>query len=812
LTTYSSPARWIALPVPAAAEALVAAGHPLRLAQMLALRGVENPAAARAFLEPRIEDLHDPEDLPGFKVGRDRLVHATELGERIVVVGDYDVDGVTATALLAATLRSLGATVETILPRRDAEGYGLQPLHLERAAGLGATLLVAVDSGTNAFAAMVEARRVGVDLLIVDHHLPEERRPDSALLINPRLGDGYPYLELTAAGLVLKLVATLLEHSGRPVPWDALLRVAMLGTIADVAPLVGENRVIAALGLRALASVRSPGLRALIEIAGVRAPVAAADVAFRLAPRLNAAGRLGSADAALELLLTRDVRRARELASELHGQNAERQRIEERLLSEARAELEARGRPEGPPPIIVAWREGWHRGVVGIAAARLAREVNRPALLLSVDGPFAVGSGRSTEGIALHEFLRPWAVRLERFGGHAQAVGLTVRADRLPALRAEWEKAAAAWAPRLAERTRRYDLALDLAEVGDELVAQLDRMEPCGSGNPEPVFRFGPCRLAGEPREFGRGHLGFLVAGAQGGSGASRTTPTVAVVAWRARESGLELAGSFELLAAVLLSAQATEQFFIEAFAGLSRVGGNSFRDRTNFDGCRASIPRLRFKQGQRHGSEVGLIVEFGLCRVRLVAKNNFRNADVSPRTGLPIDDLQPRGFALQITHVQRFTPHGIAVVSGDRLDRLIVDQQIDACRARMPAAANPKVDVIPLNNELGAGKRAGFCVLRADVAAWGAGMGVDDARSLRAYLTLIRGNIGLENRPFAKGFAGHFPAFVSLFLKIGKGNVRARASRTRSFNLRGGTFQQQQGRLTEDAVLAFAVSGFPAG
>lgn len=545
-------ARWIAAEIPPVADALVLAGHPLRLAQLLALRGISEPGAVGAYLSPRREDLGDPSTIPGFDVAVGRLERAAEGGERVLVVGDYDADGVTATALMAVTLRAIGATVETLLPRRDGEGYGLQAVHARRAAELGATLLVSVDSGTNSFEAADEARRLGIDLLVVDHHLPDGLALQGALLVNPKVGEAGSEgadssRELTAAGLAFKLAAALLERRGRPVPWEALLRVAAIGTIADVAPLVGENRVIAALGLAALASSRSPGLRALIQIAAVKAPISASDVAFRLAPRLNAPGRLATADTALELLLTRDERRARELAAELHEQNAQRQRIEESLLTEARVELAARATPGNSPSIGVAWRTGWHRGVVGIAAARLAREANRPTLLLALDGELAVGSGRSIEGIALHEFLAPWAGRMERFGGHAQAVGLTVRGDRLEALRAEWEEAAAAWAPRLAARARRYDLDLELGEVSGELLALIDRLEPFGAGNSEPIFRFRACRLAASPREFGRGHLGFSVIGPDGGPDSG----PVAVVAWRGREQALELDGTFELLAAL---------------------------------------------------------------------------------------------------------------------------------------------------------------------------------------------------------------------------------------------------------------------
>jgi single-stranded-DNA-specific exonuclease len=535
-------ARWSAAAVPPSAEALAHSGLPRPLADLLALRGIHSPAEAERFLDPRLERLTAARALPGLPEAAARLAAAVRGGERTTIVGDYDADGVSASALLGAVVRGAGGEVEIVLPRRDGDGYGLQAAHSRRAAAAGSTLLIAVDSGTNALEAWDEALALGLDLVVVDHHLADPGDRDArVLVVNPRVAPGEPdQRELTAAGLALHLAARLLPELGREVPWDALLRVACLGTIADVAPLIGDNRVIAALGLRALGQIRSPGLRALLGVASVRAPVRAGDVAFRIAPRLNAAGRLASADEALELLLTRDVGRARELAALLERRNAERQRIELQLLEEARRQVVG-----GPLPGLVAlWSERWHRGVVGIAAARLARELHRPTLLLAVDGETATGSGRSVAGLSLHELLAPFAGRLLRFGGHAQAVGLTVARAGLEELRTAWEAAAAPWLETLAVRVLRYDLALPAAAVDDRLAAQLDRLEPFGAGNHEPVFRFGPVRLAGAPRAFGRGHLGFEL-------DRGRAASPLPVVAWRGAGREPPAGGDLELLAAV---------------------------------------------------------------------------------------------------------------------------------------------------------------------------------------------------------------------------------------------------------------------
>ncbi len=505
---------------------------------MLARRGVTDVAAALAFLDPRLEALSAPRSLPRLDAAVGRLVAARERGEPVAVVADYDVDGLTAAAQLVAVLRACGSTVDSILPERLREGYGFQAEHAERAAALGCRLVVTADCGSGAHEAVAAARERGLDVIIVDHHLGPEGEPPAALEVNPRRdGADDGSADLCGAGLAFKLASALAERCGRTVPPASLLRLACLGTIADMVPLTAENRIIAALGLRALPATRSLGLRALMRQAGVIPPVTSEDVAFRLAPRLNAAGRMASPQEALELLLTRDPATAERLATRLETHNRDRREAQDVVVEEAAARFATL---DPRPAILVEWSAGWHRGVVGIAAGRLAREFHRPTVLFSAGPDLAVGSGRSLPGIHLFEFLAPWSAALVRFGGHAQAVGLSAATQRLSKLRSGWQAAAAAWPPELLVRTLEYEAALPPDALDEELLADLERFEPFGVGNPEPVLRVGPLRLLGSPREFGRGHLSAAALSTGG--------RPLSIVGWGWAGRSAELHGEFEAL------------------------------------------------------------------------------------------------------------------------------------------------------------------------------------------------------------------------------------------------------------------------
>ncbi|HEX4955587.1 MAG TPA: single-stranded-DNA-specific exonuclease RecJ [Thermoanaerobaculia bacterium] len=530
---------WQAAPRQPAEGLLGAAGFSPRLARLLAHRGLDTPEAAGAFLAPSVDQLHDPFLLFGLEQAVGRLVAAREAGERVAVVGDYDVDGVTATALLLVVFEACGIDARPVLPHRLREGYGFQPLHVERARELGCKVIVTVDCGTSAAEAIAAAGESGVDVIVTDHHLPGEALPAGAVIVNPRQpGCAYPFPYLAGVGLALKLAQGLAARLDRALPLDPLLRVACLGTIADLVPLVGENRVIASRGLATFGETRSVGLKALMDKAGVKPPLSASDVGFRLGPRLNAAGRLASPDQALELLLARDREQAQGLADQLESANRSRQEEEGRAVLEAGEDVRARS-PR--PSILVAWSEGWHRGVVGIAAGRLARELSRPTILLSVEGEVATGSGRSLPGLDLHSLVRRSAGRCRRFGGHPQAIGLTVETAELEELRQELEQAAAAeWPAESLVQRFEYEIELAAGEVTEGLTQEIVRLEPFGIGNPQPLLRLSGLRLRANPRLFGTSHLSAVAEGHDGGR--------VNLLGWRWQERAADLDGAFEVL------------------------------------------------------------------------------------------------------------------------------------------------------------------------------------------------------------------------------------------------------------------------
>jgi single-stranded-DNA-specific exonuclease len=408
---------------------------------------------------------------------------------RVVVFGDYDVDGVTAVAQLRAALARLGADAVAFIPHRLRDGYGLKPDTVRRVlAELRPSTIITVDCGIGAVEGVACARAAGVEVIVTDHHLVPDELPAGAVVVNPRQpGCPYPYKELAASAVAMKIAEAVGRAAGRPVARESLLRAACLGTIADLVPLDGENRVIAALGLAALAASRAPGLRALLAEAGL--PPGAAptseDVAFRVAPRLNAAGRLDTAMLALSLFEERDPVRAGGVARELSARNAERQALERRVVAEARLRL-------GPAPeetLLVAGDAGWHRGVLGIAASRLAREYHRPVLLFGMDGGRASGSGRSIPGVSLHGVLKELSARFTDFGGHDQAVGGSLPAESFDAFCADARALFRERVPR--ERLvapADAEVELPLESVDERLLAELATLEPHGSGNPRPVF------------------------------------------------------------------------------------------------------------------------------------------------------------------------------------------------------------------------------------------------------------------------------------------------------------------------------------
>jgi single-stranded-DNA-specific exonuclease len=469
------------------------AGVPRVVGRLLRRRGVGTAEEAATWLNPADGALHDGALLEGAEAAADLLVATARRGGRIVVFGDYDVDGVTAVAQLRAALRRAGADAAAFIPHRLRDGYGLRPDTVRRVlAELSPSAIVTVDCGITAREGVACAREAGVDVVVTDHHLVPRELPDGAIVVNPRQpGCRYPEKELAAAGIALKLAEAVARRAGVALSVESLLRAAALGTIADMVPLSGENRVIAARGLAALAACRAPGLRALLAEAGLSPGAAptSEEVAFRVAPRLNAAGRLDTALLALSLFEERDAARAAGIARDLSVRNSERRALERRVVAEARARVEARRSGPGRDALIVEADTGWHRGVLGIAASRLAREYHRPVLLFGIEGDRASGSGRSIPGVSLHGLLESLSHRFTEFGGHEQAVGGSLPAATLEDFRAEAQAHFAERIPAaLLEPVREADADLPLDDVAPELVGALSRLEPHGQGNARPVF------------------------------------------------------------------------------------------------------------------------------------------------------------------------------------------------------------------------------------------------------------------------------------------------------------------------------------
>ncbi|MCL6613232.1 MAG: single-stranded-DNA-specific exonuclease RecJ [Firmicutes bacterium] len=482
-------------------------GVPPLVGQLLINRGLFDPERANRFLSPALEHLHPPALLPNLEIGVERLVEAFRRGEKILVFGDYDVDGMTGVSLLVRILKPLArGGIYYYVPKRLEEGYGLSVEAIEKAARQGVRLILTVDSGITARAEVAYARERGIEVIVTDHHQPGEEVPEAAAVIDPKLpGSRYPFPDLAGVGVAFKLGWALMERG--LVPREDLLRhldLVALGTIADVVPLVDENRVLARHGLLQLNRTENPGLRALLEVTRLgEREVTAGHVGFILAPRLNATGRLGDASPGVRLLLTGDPERAREIAKALDRDNQERQRLETEVLEEAIARIEA-GVDLSAERAIVLAAPGWHPGVIGIVASRLVESFHRPVILVSLEGEEGRGSARSIPGFNLYAGLAECAAHLERFGGHEAAAGLTVRREKMDDFaRAFAAVARASIPPSLLEPSLRIEAEVDLAEADLALAREVARLAPYGPGNPAPVLacrevRVLDCRGVGE--------------------------------------------------------------------------------------------------------------------------------------------------------------------------------------------------------------------------------------------------------------------------------------------------------------------------
>ena len=482
-------------------------------AQVLVRRGFADVGAARSFLDADVQ--HPLDAFGGLRDGAARILEHVARGSRITVHGDYDVDGVSATAVLVRALRTLAADVDWYLPSRIDDGYGLAPATVERLAARGTDLLVTVDCAITAVEEVAAARAAGLDVVVTDHHAPraDGRLPD-APIVHPGVG-GYPCPELCAAGVAHMLARALLDAAGMdPDAADADLDLVALATVADCVPLIGENRRLVRAGLRTLASTRKPGLQALMDVARVDpSGVDARAIGFRLAPRINAAGRMHRADAGLELLLTADPVRARAIAAELDSVNIERREVETRILFAAEAQVAEAKAGGAEPAAYVLAADDWHPGVIGIVASRIAERHHRPAILIALDGDEGTGSGRSIPAFDLLGGLDAACADLLRHGGHRAAAGLTIARGRVNAFREAFvAHAAATLTPADLMPAQRVDAVVPGDALHIALAEELERLAPFGMGNPEPTLLV-PSALLADPRAMGEGrHVSFTLA------------------------------------------------------------------------------------------------------------------------------------------------------------------------------------------------------------------------------------------------------------------------------------------------------------
>jgi single-stranded-DNA-specific exonuclease len=539
----------------AEAEALSKAARlPQALAELLVARGITTAEQAFAFLNPDTTQLHDPLLMLGMAEAVTRLEQAIAAHEPVLLYGDYDVDGTTAVVLLKTAIEMLGGVARFHVPHRLREGYGLQSSVLETAYAEGVRLVITVDTGMRAFAEAETARKLGLDLIITDHHLPDahDELPHALAILNPNQpGCTYPEKSLCGAAVAMKLAQAVLERRDpvrtREKTLPSFLKMAAIATIADAVPLRGENRVIAALGLRELRRPAGAGLRALFaaaELDPASKQLTGFDVAFRLAPRINAAGRMDIASEVVELFTTRDAGRAAELAAKLERLNRERRDteafvlriIEERLATDESLAVER---------LLVIDGEGWHRGVIGILASRVVERTAKPALVIGIEDGIAYGSGRSVDGFQLLEAIETCADLFTRFGGHAFAVGFSLPAEKLPELKARLSAyAAERLAQREPERILRIHAELSVDRITSTLVGWLRKLEPLGHGNAEPIFIARDVRLLAPVRTMKERHVRLELAQASspvlprpGTSGALRAVGWD--LAFRAMELGL---------------------------------------------------------------------------------------------------------------------------------------------------------------------------------------------------------------------------------------------------------------------------------
>jgi single-stranded-DNA-specific exonuclease len=508
-----NPAVWIVHPPRAETDALAEAlGIPPALARVLVNRKIVTEAAAREFLYGDLDRLHDPYLMKGMDKAVARIEAALAAGEKILIFGDYDVDGVLSTVMLKKALTMLGAKVDYFIAERLTDGYGIKEEHVRIPVERGASLVISVDCGikSNEFAA--RARTEGVDVIITDHHRPGETLPEAVAVLNPVLADsGYPDPGLAGVGVVFKLVQALLERAGRAAGLAHYMKLVSIGTVADVAELKGENRLFVKLGLKGLRDVANPGLRRLIEACGLgNRKINEGDLGFRIGPRINAAGRMGMTDLAVRLFFSEDPAETLALVQKLDELNAQRQKTEERIFTEARERVETRGLDKKYKCLVLG-DPGWHRGVIGIVASKLKDAFNRPVVLFHYENGKAHGSGRSISDVPLIDLLESCKEHFLSYGGHKLAVGCTLPTEGLAAFRAALNPLAEARIPEESlKRKIKIDGPLEFAAIDERFMEVLGLLVPFGVGNPKPLFMADGVEIISEPQVLQGKHLKFL--------------------------------------------------------------------------------------------------------------------------------------------------------------------------------------------------------------------------------------------------------------------------------------------------------------
>lgn len=501
------------------------------LASLLLRQGKESPEDAEAFLDPRLAHLDDPFNVSYLKSGAERIVQAIQQGQQVCVMGDYDVDGVTGTTLLVSVLQHFGLSPRYLIPRRMEEGYGLNMDVLERLLSNDPIdLLVVVDSGTNAIEPVAALRKKNIDVMILDHHRSKDGLPQDCILINPHVHDSEdkPWKHLCSVGLVFKLVHGILKllreqnnTKANDFPIKSCLDLVAMGTIADLMPLTGENRIFAKHGLEQLSQTALPGIQALFEASGmvIGQEVNPGDVSFKLGPRINASGRLADAALPVEMFLSKNFAHCLKAARSLDKMNKERQAIEQQITEEARSMIEAEQKNAKG---FVVYSEEWHTGVVGIVSGKLSRDYNRPCIVLgrefaNGEEDLIKGSGRSIKGINLVEALSLCDHLLEGWGGHPMAVGVSLKEDNFTAFREAFSKILEDKLPHgLPEKTLEIAHWVSLKEINEKLMTSLDRLRPFGEGNPEPIFGVKAVMLQGTPLVINDKHYRFTLASKKG--------------------------------------------------------------------------------------------------------------------------------------------------------------------------------------------------------------------------------------------------------------------------------------------------------